>query len=149
MGTLQDLGITLLCNLKNVTQREKSPFVALRCHGMCLQLASGPRISSIKLDRKGRRLLASCSDRVLRVAEVAAPSEQQRQQAFPAEQALSRARIVSRVSSLSVRTQPCACAASGKGWHHTATWKKLHESRIHQMCPRSRQETTLLIQCMP
>ena len=84
----------------------------LRQASTCLQLANGPRISSIKLDRKGRRLLASCSDRVLRVAEVAAPSEQQRQQAFPAEQALSRARIVSRVSLLSMHPEACAHAAS-------------------------------------
>ena len=87
---------------KDVTRRGEGPSVVLRCPGMCLQLASAPRISSIKLDRKGRRLLASCSDRVLRMAELTAPSEQQRQQAFPAEQALARARIVSKVGMLSM-----------------------------------------------
>ena len=108
-------GYHIIVQPKNVTQRRgKSPFVALRCYRICMQLASGPRISSIKLDRKGRRLLASCSDRVLRVAEVAAPSEQQRQQAFPAEQALSRARVVSRVSLLSTQPKACAYAASTK-----------------------------------
>ena len=100
--------------IRNIHGKDKDPFTVLRCLGMCLQLASGPRISSIKLDRKGKRLLASCSDRVLRVAEVAAPSEQQRQQAFPAEQALARARILSRVRWLSLPPQACAHAASGK-----------------------------------
>ena len=121
MGTLQNLGITSLFSRKSVTQkRGKSPFVALRCHRICMQLASGPRICSIKLDRKGRRLLASCSDRVLRVAEVAAPSEQQRQQAIPAEQASSCARIVSRVSLLSTQLKACAYAASID--NNTAHW---------------------------
>ena len=99
---------------------------------MRLQLASGPRISSIKLDRKGRRLLASCSDRVLRVAEVAAPSQQQRQQAFPAEQALSRARLVSRVSLLSLHPQARAHAASMEQQHRASAW---NQSCLPGMCP--------------
>lgn len=62
------------------------------------QLPAQPRIISVKLDRKGRRLLASCSDRVIRWAHVASPAAQKQPGSFSVEEAAARVRTPAKVT---------------------------------------------------
>ncbi|CAL5218844.1 g575 [Coccomyxa viridis] len=61
-----------------------------------VKLPGQPRIISVKLDRKGRRILANCSDRVIRWAHVSSPAAQQQPASFSAEEAAARVRTPSK-----------------------------------------------------
>ena len=52
---------------------------------------------SVKLDRKGKRLLANCSDRIIRWAMVGSPPAQDLPAGFSAEESLARARMPAKV----------------------------------------------------
>lgn len=75
-----------------------SSFVASLINIRPPQLPGMPRILSLQLDRKGRRLLANCSDRVIRLVNLTSPPAQQLPAPFSAEEAPARA-----------RTQPKVC----------------------------------------
>ena len=68
----------------------------------------------MKLDRKGRRLLANCSDRVIRWAHVASPAAQEEPGSFSAEEVAARVRTPAKVfQSQAQCMQQCTTVDNG------------------------------------